>query len=71
MIGTSNVSTDDPVWDGDGCSYESSCCSEPNMPWFYRQLPLNASEDIGTRICHDEAEWDENVLVKELYLYVQ
>ena len=71
MIETSSVSTDDPVWDGEGCSYESSCCSEPNMPWFYRQLPLTASEDIETRICHDEVDSDENVLVKELYLYVQ
>ena len=27
--------TADPVWDGKECSSENSCCSEPNLPWFY------------------------------------
>ena len=71
MTEISDISADDPVQDGEGCSYESSCCSEPNLPWFYRQIPLTASEDAETRICHDEAASDENVLVKELQLYVQ
>ena len=65
------ISADDLVWDGDGYSYGSSYCSEPNLPWFYHQIQLTASEDTETRICHDEAASDENVLVKELQLYVQ
>ena len=67
----SGVFTDDPLWDGKGCSTDNSCCSEPNLPWFYRQMPLTASEDIETRLCHDEQSSDENVLIKELILYVQ
>ena len=63
--------TDDPVWDGEGCSSDNNCCSDPNLPWFHRQLPLTASEDIETRICHDESSNSEDVLVKELQLYVQ
>ena len=63
--------TDDPVWDGDGCSSENSCCSEPSMPWFYRQIPLTASEDIEARICRDEVSANEDILVRELQLYVQ
>ena len=63
--------TTDPVWDGKGCSSENSCCSEPNLPWFYRQIPLTANKDIEARICRDAAFSNEDVLVKELQLYVQ
>ena len=38
--------TADPVWDGKDCSSENSCCSEPSLPWFYRQIPLTANTDI-------------------------
>ena len=63
--------TDDPVWDGEGCSSDNSCCSDPNLPWFYRQIPLTTWEDIEARICSDESSNSEDVLVKELQLYVQ
>ena len=62
---------DDPVWDGDGCSSDNNCCSEPSLPWFYRQIPLTASQDIETRICRDQISDNEDVLIGELQLYVQ
>ena len=61
----------DPLWDGKGCSTNSSCCAQPNLPWFYRQIPLTANKDIEARICRDEAFSNEDVLVRELQLYVQ
>ena len=70
LIG-SGYHTSDPVWDGEDCSINNSCCSQPSLPWFYRQLPLTTSEDIETRICRDEASSNEDVLIKELQLYVQ
>ena len=63
--------TSDPLWDGRGCSSENSCCSQPNQPWFYRQLPLTSSDSIEVRICYDEIFSNEGVLVKELQLYVK
>ncbi|XP_065893270.1 uncharacterized protein [Dysidea avara] len=63
--------TSDPVWDGEGCSNENSCCSEPNLPWFYRQIPLTSDKNIEARICCDEHYSNEGVLVKEIKLYVQ
>ena len=63
--------TDDPVWDGAGCSSDNNCCSEPSLPWFYRQIPLTTNEDIETRICRDVHSSDEDILIKELQLYVQ
>ena len=62
---------DDPVWDGMGCSSDNSCCSEPSLPWFYRQIPLTVSDDTEARICNDAGASSENVLVGELKLYVQ
>ena len=66
----SDVFINDPVWDGKGCSSDNGCCSEPSLPWFYRQFPLATNEDIETRICHDAASHLEDVLVRELQLYV-
>ena len=64
--------TDDPVWDGKGCSDDNNCCSDLGMPWFYRQIPLTISDDIETRICYDDIPTvNKNVLIKELQLYVQ
>ena len=65
----SGVYTGDPVWDGQGCADGNNCCSGP--PWFYRQLSLMANEDIEIRICRDETSRSEDVLVRELQLFVQ
>ena len=62
---------DDPVWDGKNCSDDNNCCSEPSLPWFYYQIPLAASEDIETRICRNRVSDREDVLIRELQLYVQ
>ena len=67
---SSGLFTGDPVWDGEVCSSQNNCCSEPSLPWFYCQLPLTASDDIETRICRDEASSNEDVLVREFLLYV-
>ena len=44
----SAINLNDPVWDGEGCFPHNSCCSDPSLPWFYRQIPLTASEDMET-----------------------
>ena len=63
--------TSDPVWDGEGCPSDSSCCSEPNLPWFYRQIPLTSDKHLEARICRDEHYSNEGILVKEIKLFVQ
>ena len=61
----------DLLWDGKDCSTDNSCCSDPSLPWFYRQIPLTAKDDIETRICRDEVSANEDILIRELQLYVQ
>ena len=66
-----NYYVDDPLWDSEGCSIDNSCCSEPSLPWFYRQMPLMVNEDVEARICRDQESSTEDVLIGELQLYVQ
>jgi len=63
--------TSDPLWDGYECYGGDNCCNQPNMPWFYRQIPLTSHEDLEARVCYDQSFGDEGVLVKKLQLYVQ
>ena len=43
---------DDPLWDGQGCGGNSTCCEFNNPPWFFKQLPQPTTDDIELRICH-------------------
>ena len=63
--------TADPLWDGKGCGSNNNCCVQPNLPWFYRQIPLTSNDNVEARICYDQAFIDEAVLVKEIQLFVQ
>ena len=63
--------TGDPLWDGKGCGSKNTCCVDPDLPWFFRQLPLTHGDDIEARICYDQSFADESVLVKEARFYVQ
>ena len=65
------VFTADPLWDGEGCNPGNSCCSQPGMPWFYRDVLTKISEPIEARICRDQTYPDEGILIKDLELYVQ
>ena len=63
--------TSDPLWDGKGCTSSNSCCSQPNLPWFYRHILVTINEDVEARICYNSPFENEAVLVKEIKLYVQ
>ena len=61
----------DVLWDGAGCSAQNTCCSHPNLPWFYRQLSQNTQDDIEVRSCVDEDFSNEAILITSLELYIQ
>ena len=61
----------DVLWDGAGCSANSTCCSNPNLPWFYRQLNETTQDDIEVRLCTDEPFDNEAVLITSLEIFVQ
>lgn len=65
------VYSEDMLWDGSGCSSNNNCCTRPGLPWFFRQFPVPITGDIEVRICRDQNGSDEEVLLEEMYIYIQ
>ena len=63
--------TEDPLWDGEGCSTGNTCCNPPNLPWFNRVIDTPSTADIEMRLCQDQIAADEDFAVElfELYVY--
>ena len=65
------IALKDPLWDGDGCVRGSNCCNRPGMPWFFRTLPQEVSENIEVRVCANQGIRDEEVYAELVEIYVQ
>ncbi|XP_064388427.1 uncharacterized protein LOC135336519 [Halichondria panicea] len=65
------VYSDDPLWDGQGCGGNSTCCEFNNPPWFCKQLPQPTTDDIEMRICADQALLDEDTPIEIIEMYVR
>ena len=62
----------DPLWDGQQCDNEGTCCTGTNTPlWFNVDLGSPTSDDIEVRICHNQGSSDEDSPVELFELYVQ
>ena len=74
-IGTYNGDefyTLDPLWDGDGCHHaNNNCCTNPNMPWFFRQFSRSMDNHLEARICRLHLFSVADCLVESIELYIQ
>ena len=61
----------DPLFDGQGCGSTSTCCSFNNPPWFSKQLPSTATDNIEIRVCDHEGANVDDVPFAILELYIQ
>jgi hypothetical protein len=61
----------DPLWTGESCASDNPCCSFNNPPYFSVQLPAATTDRIELRICTDQRQGDEAVLVLLAEMYVQ
>ena len=61
----------DERWTGENCATSNPCCSFHNPPYFSVQLPESTTDSIELRICFDQNERDETILVLFADLYVQ
>ena len=69
---TETLYTNDPLWDGQQCVGEGTCCTGTNSPpWFSVQLPAPATDAIEVSICCDQSTSDEDVPVELIEIYVQ
>lgn len=63
--------TDDPLWDGAGCSGGSSCCEFNNPPWFCKTLFQPTTDDIELRLCFSNPASDEDTPIQLVEIYTQ
>ena len=61
----------DRLWTGESCTTTNPCCSFHNPPYFSVQLSSTTADRIELRICIDQVESDETVLVLFAEIYVQ
>ena len=61
--------TEDPLWDGEGCPTNNTCCDPPNLPWFNRAIEPPSTADIELRLCQDQGDEDVGLELFELYVY--
>ena len=63
---------DDPLWDGQNCNgAESTCCTNPNMPWFLKTLNEITTDNIELRVCSDEGLSNEDTPLDIIEIYVK
>ena len=63
--------TDDPLWDGEGCSSTSTCCEFNTPPWFCRSIPQPTSDDLEIRNCNADSAYVEDKLITLIDVYVK
>ena len=58
-----------PLWNGQGCGSNSTCCSFNTPPWFFKTLSSSVGDNLELRICSDENS--EDTPLEKIELYVQ
>ena len=68
--GTSSTTyyTDDPLWDGKGCSSTSTCCEFNTPPWFCKSLSQPTSDDLEI---HTFSSGSEDRLISLIDVYIK
>ena len=63
---------EDPLWDGQNCNGpESTCCTNPNMPWFLKTLNETTTDNIGLRVCSNQGLPNEDTPLDIIEIYVK
>ena len=64
--------TSDMLWDGYGCHHaNNNCCTNADMPWFFRQFSRPMQDYLEARICTNVEFSNEHTLVESIELYIQ
>ena len=62
---------ENPLWDGQNCGQNSTCCSMNNPPYFMKDLPAPTTDDIEVRICSESNSHASDYPIELLEIYVQ
>ena len=59
----------DPLWDGQGCGPNSSCCTFNSPPWFNVRLPNATTDYMEVRLCGSGIQFEDSpIQLMELYV---
>ena len=63
----------DPLWDGQGCGTDNTCCSVSNLctnspPWFIKHLPSATTDNVELRFCRPGTDGSTPIEVVEIYV---
>ena len=61
----------DPLWDGENCGSQSTCCEFNDPPYFCKSLSEPTTDDIEVRICADEGLDNEDTPIELIEIFVQ
>ena len=61
--------TNNTLWDGKDCYSGSKCCSNDRLPWFWRTLPQETTDDVEVRWCTQKIR-DDKVSTELLEIFV-
>ena len=63
---------EDILWDGQQCNgIESTCCTNPNMPWFLKTLNEETNDDIELRDCSNIPPTSEETPLDIIEIYIK
>ena len=65
--------SNDPLWDGQGCGTDNTCCSVSNScnnspPWFIKHLSSSTTDNVEMRLCKPSIDGSTPIEVVELYV---
>ena len=63
----------DRLWDNSGssCVSGSTCCDNPDQPWFKKKLTQPANDNVEMRWCADESPTGEATATTRVELYIR
>ena len=67
---SNGIFTDDPLWDGQDCPTDNTCCTDNNPPWVCREVDASTS-DIELRVCRDSGRDNEDIQLELVEIYIQ
>ena len=63
--------TANKLWDGTGCGTFPGGCEGSRDPWFQKKFRFSIKSDLEMRVCLNQPRNNEDLLIEQIYLYIQ
>ena len=69
-LGSQQWYTNNTLWDGKDCYPGTNCCADTRLPWFWRTLKQETTNDITVRWCASDQIQEDNFGTELLEIYI-